>query len=120
MGYVKNNSGGGASGGLPDYSTSEILYPRKWIGGEDVKEIAINNQIPIFNSAQINLGALGLKSGVIIPVEYSFSFVDSSLAFKTFNDWQIRKIGVNGYLILNNSTSQTIQVVGVLRFVRIL
>lgn len=115
MGYVKDIGSNG--GGLPDYSIIDILYPRKWVNGSDVREISGFVNIPSYNSSIYPLTPIStiLPKPVLIPVEFSFSMYDF-YSIKEHTDWIMYETSGNWYLRIMNPNNFDIKVSFVFRY----
>ncbi|MCS6794936.1 MAG: hypothetical protein RMJ97_07040 [Raineya sp.] len=119
MGYInKGGSGGGGGGFLPDYSLSPIIYPRKWVNGNDVYEISVND---VLNSFATNSYFLINKTPAetCAIVEHSFAYTTNGLSWNEFGSWKVFSSGINALLFINNPFPQQILVTGVIKYVLI-
>ncbi|GIW70403.1 MAG: hypothetical protein KatS3mg101_1150 [Patescibacteria group bacterium] len=87
----KNGSGGSLE--LPDYSTSPILYPRKWVDGRDIHEVVFDVSLDQMESAGTD--RLLMFKYVSIP-ELVDIFIESHMHFQGLSHHDYQHIGYGG------------------------
>ena len=117
MGFIiGGGSGAGGGGGLPDYSLTQIVYPRKWINGNDVEEVSFSLSIPMFNQSLIYLGGT-LKGEILVPIEGNiFVFNDNLNLWTVWSNWGILKSGSDWNLRIINDTNASKFFSGTLKY----
>ncbi len=114
MGFIIGGGSGGS--GLPDYSLTPIIYPRKWVNGNYVEEVSFSLQIPAFNQALIFLG-ITLKSEILVPIEISvFIFNENTQRWEFWQNWHIFENSSSWHLRILNSINSNRIFSGVLRY----
>ena len=116
MGF-KISSSGGSGGSLPDYSIRKVLYPRKWINGNDVWEISYFSSIPGYGAVDVLLETGISEFQFVVPIELSFFYTGPDyLQWLNHGPWKIYKTGINVYIRITNYIHYTIYVSGVLKY----
>jgi len=116
MGF-KISSSGGSGGSLPDYSIRRVLYPRKWINGDDVWEISYFSSIPGYGAEDVLLETGLSEFQFVVPIEASFSFIRPDYPqWRNHGAWEIYKTDINAYIRIKSYVHYTIYVSGVLKY----
>ena len=117
--FSADNSGGGGGVELPDYSLTQIVYPRKWINEFPVKEISISYEIPAFNQSLIFLENIPSKGNsiILVPIEGNiFVFNDNLNLWTVWSNWGILKSGSDWNLRIINDTNASKFFSGTLKY----
>lgn len=114
MGYINKGVGGGG-GLLPNYSLSRIIYPRKWVNGNDVYEISVQE---VLNGWGLNWYFLLSKTigDTTAIVEHSFAYTDNGINWYKFDNFDIWSGAFSAFLQIYNPTPNSILVTGVIKY----
>ncbi|WP_448530390.1 hypothetical protein [Raineya sp.] len=114
MGYI-NKGGSGGGGILPDYSLSPIVYPRKWVNGNFVYEISVQEVLSSWGSNWYFLLSKTIVDTAAI-IEHSFAYTDDGINWYKFDNFNVWSGSFSAFLHIYNPTPNQILVTGVIKY----